>query len=293
MQGTRAVHLETAPAALETAPAPLEMRPRVGLSLFWRTFLFLSLLLIGCIVAWLQTFRALEFEPRAVQSAKQLASLVNLSRAALKYSDSITRVWVQNLTIAKLTVVKWNWENGRFFQMLSLFMLGMLAARKGLFALTPDNRRLWLKTLIVAVVLFAPLYWLKIGLPTLMASEAMRRPLLTAVTSWSNLAFMFVLVSAFILLFHSVSPSRVLRVFAPIGRMSLTSYVIQSIIGTALYYGFGLGLYKSTGASLCLLIGSVLALLQLGFSVWWLRHHRQGPLEALWHKATWLGARSS
>ncbi len=94
MPATRAAHLETAPAALETAPAPLEMRPRVGLSLFWRTFLFLSVLLVGCIIAWLQTFRALEFEPRAVQSAKQLASLVNLSRAALKYSDSITRVWL-------------------------------------------------------------------------------------------------------------------------------------------------------------------------------------------------------
>jgi two-component system osmolarity sensor histidine kinase EnvZ len=84
----------TSPALLETAPAPLEMRPRVGLSLFWRTFFFLALLLIGCIVAWLQTFRALEFEPRAMQSAQQLASLVNLSRAALKYSDSITRVWL-------------------------------------------------------------------------------------------------------------------------------------------------------------------------------------------------------
>ena len=78
----------------ETAPAPLELRPRVGLSLFWRTFLFLAVLLVGSIVAWLQTFRALEFEPRAVQSARQLASLVNLSRAALKYSDSITRVWL-------------------------------------------------------------------------------------------------------------------------------------------------------------------------------------------------------
>ncbi len=84
----------TVPVELETAPAPLEMRPRVGLSLFWRTFLFLALLLIGSVIAWLQTFRALEFEPRAVQSAQQLASLVNLSRAALKYSDSITRVWL-------------------------------------------------------------------------------------------------------------------------------------------------------------------------------------------------------
>src|SRR6478672_5555455 len=82
----------TGPAPLETAPAPLEMRPRVGLSLFWRTFFLLSLLLIGSIVAWLQTFRQLEFEPRAVQTAQQIASLVNLSRAALVHSDSIARV---------------------------------------------------------------------------------------------------------------------------------------------------------------------------------------------------------
>jgi two-component system, OmpR family, osmolarity sensor histidine kinase EnvZ len=82
----------TSPAPLETTPAPLEMRPRRGVSLFWRTFFFLALLLFGSIVAWLQTFRALESEPRAIQSAQQLASLVNLSRAALRYSDSIARV---------------------------------------------------------------------------------------------------------------------------------------------------------------------------------------------------------
>jgi two-component system osmolarity sensor histidine kinase EnvZ len=87
------IHAEpTSPAPLETAPAPLEMRPRVGLSLFWRTFFLLSLLLIGSIVAWLQTFRALEFEPRAVQTAQQIASLVNLSRAALVHADPIARV---------------------------------------------------------------------------------------------------------------------------------------------------------------------------------------------------------
>ncbi len=82
----------TSPAPLETAPAPLESRPRVGLSLFWRTFFLLALLLIGSIVAWLQTFRALEFEPRAIQTAHQIASLVNLSRAALVHSDAIARV---------------------------------------------------------------------------------------------------------------------------------------------------------------------------------------------------------
>jgi two-component system osmolarity sensor histidine kinase EnvZ len=77
---------------METAPAPLETRPRRGINLFWRTFFFLALLLFGSIVAWLQTFRTLESEPRAIQSAQQVATLVNLTRAALRYSDSIARV---------------------------------------------------------------------------------------------------------------------------------------------------------------------------------------------------------
>lgn len=90
--------LSSAPTPLldaSTAPAPLpgiDGPPRLGLSLFWRTFFLLSLLLVGSIVAWLQTFRALEFEPRALQTAQQIASLVNLSRAALVHSDPIARV---------------------------------------------------------------------------------------------------------------------------------------------------------------------------------------------------------
>ena len=69
-------------------------RQSVGLSLFSRTFFLLALLLAGGIFAWVQTLRALELEPRAVQAAQQIASLVNLSRAALRYSDSINRVAV-------------------------------------------------------------------------------------------------------------------------------------------------------------------------------------------------------
>ncbi|MFN4352390.1 MAG: ATP-binding protein [Hylemonella sp.] len=78
----------------ETTPAELdgEVRDQTGLSLFWRTFFLLALLLFGSILAWLQTLRALEFEPRAIQTAQQIASLVNLSRAALVHSDAIMRV---------------------------------------------------------------------------------------------------------------------------------------------------------------------------------------------------------
>ena len=48
-------------------------RQPVELSLFWRTFFLLALLLAGGVFAWVQTLRALEFEPRAVQAAQQTA----------------------------------------------------------------------------------------------------------------------------------------------------------------------------------------------------------------------------
>jgi two-component system, OmpR family, osmolarity sensor histidine kinase EnvZ len=64
----------------------------VGVNLFWRTFFLLAILLAGGVFAWVQTLRALEFEPRAVQAAQQTAALVNLSRAALQQADGINRV---------------------------------------------------------------------------------------------------------------------------------------------------------------------------------------------------------
>ncbi|MBI3101790.1 MAG: HAMP domain-containing protein [Burkholderiales bacterium] len=82
----------TSPAPLETTERRREPRKRVGLNLFWRTFFLLGVLLVGSILAWLQTLRALEFEPRALHTAQQIASLVNLSRAALLHADGIARV---------------------------------------------------------------------------------------------------------------------------------------------------------------------------------------------------------
>jgi two-component system osmolarity sensor histidine kinase EnvZ len=67
---------------------------RVALSLFWRTFSLLAVLLASGVFAWVQTFRALEFEPRAIQAAQQIAGLVNLARTALRASDAINRVAV-------------------------------------------------------------------------------------------------------------------------------------------------------------------------------------------------------
>jgi two-component system osmolarity sensor histidine kinase EnvZ len=73
----------------DTIAAP---RRRAGLSLFWRTFFLQALLLVGCVWAWTETLHELEFEPRAIQTARQVASVVNMSRAAVMHTDAIARV---------------------------------------------------------------------------------------------------------------------------------------------------------------------------------------------------------
>jgi len=75
--------------------------------------------------------------------------------------------------------------------------------------------------------------------------------------------------------------------------MSLSNYILQSIVGSFIYYGFGLGLYQYTGATYAILIGVVLAFLQSRFSTWWMKNHKQGPLEILWHKGTWINSRNA
>ncbi|RTY65066.1 DUF418 domain-containing protein [Flavobacterium sp. GSP27] len=76
--------------------------------------------------------------------------------------------------------------------------------------------------------------------------------------------------------------------FIPFGKMSLTNYIFQSAIGVFIYYRYGLGLFKYTGAIFCLLIGFALFFIQLYFCKWWLETHKQGLLEMIWHKATWI-----
>ena len=65
---------------------------RNGLSLFWRTFALLCMLIFCSALAWLQLLRTQEYEPRMLRNAHQIASVVNLTRAALMHTDAIARV---------------------------------------------------------------------------------------------------------------------------------------------------------------------------------------------------------
>jgi two-component system osmolarity sensor histidine kinase EnvZ len=65
---------------------------KVALSLFWRTFFLLLLLLAGCVLAWVQTLRALDEAPHdARRTAQHLASLVRLSGESLRQGERANR----------------------------------------------------------------------------------------------------------------------------------------------------------------------------------------------------------
>lgn len=80
---------EQLPSDIEAQP---KSAPRLQLSLFWRTFIFLGLLILFSSLAWLQMFKTQEYEPRILRNAHQIATVVNLTRTALVNTDAIGRV---------------------------------------------------------------------------------------------------------------------------------------------------------------------------------------------------------
>src|SRR6218665_3581455 len=68
-----------------------EQCTRLGKSLFLRTFFLLAVLLVGSILAWLQTLRALEFEPRTLQTAQQIAALLNPTALGHRLTEELTQ----------------------------------------------------------------------------------------------------------------------------------------------------------------------------------------------------------
>lgn len=207
--------------------------------------------------------------------------------------SSMVDALVGNITNGKMAVYLWSWEKGRFLQAPALFMLGMLLGRRGLFQDKPENIRFWKRVLLVSALGMGVFILLKSTMGSLVPDHELRELLGRIQYSWSNLCTMSVWVSGIVLLYRTAWFRRLLKGLLPFGRMSLTSYVMQSIIGAFVYYGFGCSLYKITDAFWCLLLGLVLFLLQAAFCNWWLKHHKQGPLEALWHRWTWLERRSS
>ena len=208
-------------------------------------------------------------------------------------SGNVWEVIASNITYGQLYGNLWQIENGRIFQIGGLFLFGMVAGREQLFRNTPASIRRWKWLVLWAAVLFVPFHIARSTYPAWVEGcPRLAMPLDIALPSISNFLLMVVLVGLFTLIWYDRGEGfKFQRLFIPYGRMSLTNYILQSIIGVSLFYGFGLGLYRYTGATVCLLIALGIFTLQLLFSRWWLERHRQGPLEWVWKKLTWLGTK--
>ena len=106
---------------------------------------------------------------------------------------------------------------------------------------------------------------------------------------WQKLSFTLILISSFFLLYQNERFAKKVSNLRSYGKMSLTNYISQSIIGAFVYFPFGLYLAPHCGYTLSLLIGIVIFGLQMVVCKWWLSKHKQGPLEYIWHRWTWIG----
>lgn len=198
-----------------------------------------------------------------------------------------------NLVTGQLASLNWAWCYGRVFQTASLFMLGILLGRLGYFDASSDDslrksRDFWIKVLCISLPLTLVMYYFKEFVYTQIEIKFMLSSLKTVLNSWYNFFFMLCIVASFLLLYWTCG-GKVQRILAPYGRMSLTDYVSQSVIGSFLYFGYGLELHKVCGTTYSLLVGIVFLALQVAFAHWWFKHFKRGPLETVWHKLTWIG----
>ncbi len=188
----------------------------------------------------------------------------------------------------------WQVEAGRLFQTPALFLLGMWLGRRGLFEQSASSARFWKIALISAAAVAIPLHLLSTLVPQHITNVTVLSYYSIAIPMLYNFAFMTMLVAGFVTLwFHKGSGYRWQSFISPYGRMSLTNYIGQSILGVAVYYHWGLNLWDSVGATGSLLIALGIFSIQLLFSRYWLSTHAQGPLERIWKLGTWVALRPS
>ncbi len=196
-----------------------------------------------------------------------------------------------NMGLGQKASLLWAVGAGRWIQTAGLFLLGLLLGRTGRFVDSEGNSRFWVRVLIASAVLFGPLYALKVEVLDNLSAGVPKQTVGVILDMWQKLAFTGVLVASFVLLYRRAGFRRLTANLRFYGRMSLSNYVGQSIIGSVIYFPFALHLAPYCGYAASLAVGVAIFCGQLAFCKWWLGGHRQGPLEALWHRLTWIGAK--
>ena len=166
---------------------------------------------------------------------------------------------VNNLRYGFELNLRFNVFSGRLTQLLCLFILGMQLGRQRLFYHEGNNLRIWHAILAVSALVVIVL------------------------------SFVDLIVSAVVSAWYSFEGVRkTLKHLCMFGRMSLTNYLLQSVIGCYIFYGYGLECYRLVGITYAVLIGLGMVVCQYLFCRWWFSSHQRGPLEGLWRQLTWI-----
>jgi len=189
--------------------------------------------------------------------------------------------------------VRRNWAFTPIFftHVLALFLAGSLAWRKGLFTPSPESLSkyrtvMWIGFAvgITGNVVITVLRWVNDVpmMPTtpLAAGLGLLGAVTTPALSIGYLCLVILLCQREVWLVR-------LRRFAAVGRTALSNYLLQSILGTLLFYSYGLGLFGRVGPAWLLPLTFVIFALQVVLSQWWLARYRYGPTEWLWRSLTY------
>jgi uncharacterized protein len=176
-----------------------------------------------------------------------------------------------------------------FPSILGLFLLGLWAGRRRVFARVPAHAAAFRRVMIwgFGVGLTASIAFEV--LRTVLTGQAGARPWLAPVMSVLRLLAVVPLaagyVSATVLLLERPAWRARLAVFAPVGRMALTNYLSQTVICLVIFYGGGLvgGIGPAAAVGIALAVFAV----QMAWSPWWLARFRFGPMEWLWRSLTY------
>jgi uncharacterized protein len=204
---------------------------------------------------------------------------------------------------------KWEFQfgpMGRGYQTFGLFLLGLWAGRRRVLEDVEERRpffvRLWRWT--GAITLLVPL---TAGVVFALGraggggqSQQQQGPgTMPDFTSWpfvagmgffdawNNAMTIFYVASFGLLFLRPRWQSRLLRL-GPVGRMALSAYVGQTVIGVLVFFGVGFGLLGRFGNSVTFAMGLGVFALQVWACGAWLDRFRYGPLEWAWRSLTWL-----
>lgn len=186
---------------------------------------------------------------------------------------------------------------GRGYVTLALFILGLVVGRIRFFEELQSKRKrnlyVFVGFIIAAILIniivgFFPPQPFRLIVPK---AETLSFPLL-AVSSLNDIYMVLysgALAIGFILLYQVESIGKHLDVLSPYGRMGLTNYEIQSVLGSFFFSMWGLGaIFGSWGPTEVFLLGLLVYAAQIIFSKYWLKHCLYGPLEWVWRSATYL-----